>query len=282
MTQESIEQVVKDLVAASSKNVTLEKVEGGWEISIGVIVSDKEFYCCFSVPTNSDERSVREGILCWLREDEVSTQHMISSVNDGSAEELRERLRLNVIPSGDDKKHPFGELSRPYLDVRVEVVLDYDNAIAHVGEKLLQVLKMSADEVFDLATENTKRCNPVSAIRMTDIMRKSGVGVDDCDGLLEMYVLKDEQCTFGATSLYTFSGLVELSVEARCNLFLLPSSRWELIAVPDTGDLDIEALKRTVYEVNRTQVAPRDFLSDSVYYYDAEKNSVLSLGGFSA
>lgn len=41
-----------------------------------------------------------------------------------------------------------------------------------------------------------------------------------------------------------------------------------LLIVPDNGDMQAKELENMVKEVNATQVAPADLLSDKVQYYD--------------
>ena len=53
--------------------------------------------------------------------------------------------------------------------------------------------------------------------------------------------------------------------------YILPSSIHEVILIPDDGDMDVEFLLSMVVSVNKDGVLPEDKLTDSVYYYDAEK-----------
>lgn len=52
------------------------------------------------------------------------------------------------------------------------------------------------------------------------------------------------------------------------NFYVLPSSIHEVLIVPDNGDMQAKELESMVKEVNATQVAPADLLSDKVQYYD--------------
>ena len=44
-----------------------------------------------------------------------------------------------------------------------------------------------------------------------------------------------------------------------------------LIVVPDDGSLDHKELKEMVNEINLTQVAPEERLTDEVYHYDTKE-----------
>ena len=61
----------------------------------------------------------------------------------------------------------------------------------------------------------------------------------------------------------------------RSNLYIIPSSIHEVILLPDSGkEPDATALKEMIREVNSTQVAPEEILSDNLYYYDATDKRV--------
>ncbi len=58
------------------------------------------------------------------------------------------------------------------------------------------------------------------------------------------------------------------------DFYILPSSIHEILLVKDNGQFDRAALEQMVREVNATQVAPEDKLTDSVYHYDSNKENV--------
>ena len=54
------------------------------------------------------------------------------------------------------------------------------------------------------------------------------------------------------------------------DFYILPSSIHEVLIVPDNGEMGLKDLEAMVKEVNATQVAPADKLTDSVYHYDSQ------------
>ena len=54
--------------------------------------------------------------------------------------------------------------------------------------------------------------------------------------------------------------------------YVLPSSIHETLIVPDTGLHDVNELEAMVKEVNETQVAPDEILSDKVQHYDSKEH----------
>lgn len=53
-----------------------------------------------------------------------------------------------------------------------------------------------------------------------------------------------------------------------------------LLVVPDDGNISFRELKDMVKEVNRTQVAPEDLLTDQVYHYDTADRIFEKAGTF--
>ena len=58
------------------------------------------------------------------------------------------------------------------------------------------------------------------------------------------------------------------------NLYVLPSSRHEVLLMKEDPLFTLKDLKEVVHEVNRTEVAMEDRLSDNVYYYDAAERKL--------
>ena len=69
------------------------------------------------------------------------------------------------------------------------------------------------------------------------------------------------------------NALEELSETIGSDLYILPSSVHECIAV-STELGDPETLAEMVQEVNGSQVAPEEQLSDHVYHYDANTKEI--------
>ena len=84
-----------------------------------------------------------------------------------------------------------------------------------------------------------------------------------------MYVITNESKLFGAASMLYEEPLHELAEKIGSDLYILPSSIHEVIAVSaDFGSPDEWA--EMVYEINMDQVDINDRLSNQVYCYDKD------------
>ena len=88
------------------------------------------------------------------------------------------------------------------------------------------------------------------------------------------YVVSNELKVDGAVAIASKTALEQVHEVVGENYYILPSSRHEILAVPESMVSDPEDLRQMVCEVNATQVEAKDLLSDNVYYYDAQKKHV--------
>lgn len=82
-----------------------------------------------------------------------------------------------------------------------------------------------------------------------------------------MWILTNKERLNGCTALLYEDEIHKLSEKLECDLYLLPSSRHEIIAVPSKIATP-EYLTEMVQEVNESVVDEKDYLSDSVYHYN--------------
>ena len=137
-------------------------------------------------------------------------------------------------------------------------------------------------ELLSLAQKNTPRLFPWICGSLRDIMsgmteQKGGREREEdpedsfWDGI-PMKVLTNEKRTQGAACMLYPGVLAGLAEKEGRSFYILPSSVHEVILMADMGAGEAEGFKRMIVEINATQVAPEEVLSDSLYYYDfAEK-----------
>ena len=102
----------------------------------------------------------------------------------------------------------------------------------------------------------------------------STIGADDPgdDGL---YVVSNRAFTFGAAALFYPDMLDTVKKKVGSNYYVLPSSKHEMLVMKKKKGSDPNEYAKMVREINRTQVAPEDRLSDHVYYCHVKKGERL-------
>lgn len=89
-----------------------------------------------------------------------------------------------------------------------------------------------------------------------------------------MYLLSNTSRCMGAICMMYPSTLKEAAAHLQSNLFILPSSIHECILVPESHSFPKEELEDMVININSTQLEPQEVLSNHVYYYDWDKDSL--------
>ena len=153
-----------------------------------------------------------------------------------------------------------------------------------VNNDLAEKEGLAENDLYNAASKNTKELFPVSIKNMNEVIGEmifSESGIDEemqkefSEVMQEtpdencMYVITNESKLFGAASMLYEEPIHKLAEQVGGDLYILPSSVHEVIAVPaDFGSP--EELAEMVYEVNVEQVDINDRLSNQVYHYDKD------------
>lgn len=139
----------------------------------------------------------------------------------------------------------------------------------------LDMWGISAEQLGAVADENTPKLLPAEIGSMYEVM-KSILGYEMEEDFKEypMYVATNSYKTFGAAVLCYPNAIKDFAEQLESDLFILPSSTHEVIIVLPKDDDSSEALKEMVCEVNSTMLQSEEILSDSVYYYSRETDTL--------
>ena len=153
-----------------------------------------------------------------------------------------------------------------------------------VDSRLAKKEGLTENDLYNAARKNTKELLPVSVRNMNEIISEIIFGDSELSGEMEeefkevmmetqdersMYVITNESKLYGAASILYEEPLHELAEKFGSDLYILPSSVHEVIAVSaDMGSPD--DLAEMVYEINMEQVDIDDRLSNQVYCYDKD------------
>lgn len=143
---------------------------------------------------------------------------------------------------------------------------------------------LTENDLYNAARKNTKELLPVSVRNMNEIISEIIFGENELEDEMDkefkkvmmetpnehsMYVITNESKLYGAASILYEGPLHELAEKFGSDLYILPSSVHEVIAVSaDMGSPD--DLAEMVYEINMEQVDIDDRLSNQVYCYDKD------------
>ncbi len=145
-----------------------------------------------------------------------------------------------------------------------------------VTNDMIDRMGVSHEQLKADALENAPEIRPAVIQGMTEIMKEMmapelfelfGIpdGADE-----QMYVASVPDRNSGAGIIAYQDFMDQAAEKLGGDFFILPSSIHEIILIPDNGEMDSEALKDMVKEVNATEVSPEEKLTDNVYHYDSK------------
>ena len=149
------------------------------------------------------------------------------------------------------------------------------NATILIHNHHLQFWGVTRDDLYALALLNTPKLLKYDLRNMSDILKELLVE-SDCDNLSSkeaacpMYVLSN-QCKLNGSVCILYQNLLkDFAQRLDSDLYILPSSVHEVLIIPACENDSYHALSDMVKEVNATQLAREEILSDHVYYFSRE------------
>lgn len=198
-----------------------------------------------------------------------------------TAEWAYERLYLSVINA---EKNEELLNSVPYRKIEdlaciAKFRLDAESSVL-VNEDLCRKLRMTSEEVLAIAernmVKNSYQCEPLD-LEIKRILKEQGVSDREIEeGMMKtqssmMYVASTANHMEGAAVIASREAMRDFYAKLGEPFYILPSSRHEVILLPDRCGLETADLAEMVKDVNRQVVDEKDVLSDHVYHFDGRQ-----------
>ena len=206
-------------------------------------------------------------------------------VGDVNLESAKDNIVFQVINTLQNEEMLRDMPHREFQDLSIIyrwVVKVDENGIqsSAIRNNLAEQLGMNEEQLFKCAVENTRRIFPPTVKSMNDVIREmfisDGMPAEVADMMIGempedkmMWVISNDRGINGAGSMLYEDNLHKLAMKLETDLYILPSSVHECIAV-STNVGDPYELAEMVSEINMGQVALEDRLSNQVYHYDKD------------
>lgn len=151
------------------------------------------------------------------------------------------------------------------LVIAFRVVVDNDSSGLStylVKTEMLDHAGITEQELYDAAMENIQGKGETHDLRSVMF----GFGDQMFDNDPDIVYITNSNKTYGASMIFDKAVRDKLD-RLFGEYYLLPSSLHEMLAV-SKNKMDVDDLLNMVREINATEVAPSDFLSDDVYVYE--------------
>ncbi len=190
----------------------------------------------------------------------------------------RSRIMIRLLNPEKNKGYLGDKVTIPFVDL-VEMFYisvktdDGGIASAPVTKELAALWEKTPEDIFVAASANMKP----EIISMFDILvemyKRRGVYLseDDLDGLrattneMPQYVISNTERLNGAGCLHP---MISSLKERFGKFYVLPSSIHEIIVMPAENVTEDMPLNQMIAEINATEVAPEEVLSDHAYYFN--------------
>ena len=155
------------------------------------------------------------------------------------------------------------------------------NATILILNSHMELWNISLDTLFQLARENSPRILPARLENLNTLLEEympvqfySSLIHED-DPLYPMFVLTNREGLFGAACMLYDQLIHSYAEKFQSDFYILPSSIHEVILIPSHENEYMDLFADMVREVNQTQVAADEILTDHAYYYSREKDTIL-------
>lgn len=153
---------------------------------------------------------------------------------------------------------------REYLDFMVLYTVSVGSCSTKLTSDFISVLGITVEELEDAAKKNWVR-ERYEVQSISEALSELGLPIHDKENDVPMYVMTNRKMMYGAAIILYEQYLDELAQELGKDLYIIPSSIHEVLAVPAMGCK--EPLDAMIQEVNATEAHAEENLSDHVYIY---------------
>lgn len=225
-------------------------------------------------------KGVTDGILEWYNRTREIPKPVLEAEYLEDYGKMQTRIVYRLI-NGEKNKMMLEKVPhRTYLDLDIVFyvlfsVEKYSAISMLVTNEHLNLWGITEEELICTAGKNTPCLLPAEIQDIQDAVQELFPKNQKNEGFAGfMYVLTNEQRSYGAATIL-YPGLLELiGSEWKENFYILPSSIHEVLLVPESKSPGIQEMRDAVYSINRTEVSGEEFLSDTVYYYNCRKKEL--------
>lgn len=199
-------------------------------------------------------------------------------------EQMKDKLAMEVVAADRNAdllaKVPHQEMEDMAVVYRFVMESDENGrASILVSNDLLDKMGVTPEQLHADALENAPELRPAVIKGMSEVMMDMmGEDAHEMFGIEEfpqdemMYVATVPDKISGAGVIAYQEFMDQAAEKLGGDFYILPSSIHEVLLVKDDGAVNFNDLKSMVEDVNATQVAPEEKLTDSVYHYDSKEH----------
>lgn len=174
---------------------------------------------------------------------------------------------------------------REFLDLSVVYkYLPHDGTPIFINNALCKDIGLNEKELYQLAKKNTRKIYDFKCEDYYKFLKKALSKVKMPEEFFELRFGEIKNCNLGylllaKENLYGTAGLLyddileELSEKLKGDFYIVPMSIHECV-IHDAASNNAKFLKNLILNQNEEDVLIKDFLSNSIYFYSAERKKI--------
>lgn len=188
---------------------------------------------------------------------------------------VKDQLVIQVIPTEPNAEKLATVPHKTIEDIAVVYRIDVSDSRHHdasvlITNQMLDQFGITPEQLHQDAVASQMEHRAPTLKNMSDMMAEMSGGMMDMPES-PMWVATVEGGLHGAAVVQLPEFMDQAAEKLGGDFFVLPSSIHECLFIKDDGEFQREQLEDMVQNVNATEVSAADFLSDSVYHYDADE-----------
>lgn len=221
----------------------------------------------------------------------------LDSAKDYGKENLQEKLQedriyYQLVNTEQNREFLNNKPNREYMDMSImyRYMIGKNPETGTISSvpitsQLAKEKGLTEERLYELAHQNTKELFPlrVSGLKelMANLMKKDGMEDDMVEAMLQgeefdspLYVISNDEGVIGASAVLYDNAMQPLAEKLGSDLYVMPASIHEMIAVPVSSGVAPEELAEMVQQINEKEVSLEDRLSNNVYLYDKDSREL--------
>ena len=229
-------------------------------------------YAC----TGNIEESKNTVLEIYKRRDDV-----LADWNGFGWEQVKPYVRIRLVRMEGNEEYLKDRPYKKVLDLAIIFVVLLNEKEGEIAAQIswtqTETWGIDGEELYRTAMDNLKKeefaITNMASLFPAELAEELEMGID-------MYIFSTKKRIQGARAILRVDMLKTFADKKGCNLFILPSSVHEVLLICEEKYMCVAGLKAIVSSVNGDSdvIAAEEVLSDSVYYYDREKEEIRIAG----
>lgn len=203
----------------------------------------------------------------------------------------RDHIAFKLIHAESNRKLLADIPHKLFLDLAIVFYLymkhdKFGQVTALVFNEHMEAWGTDIKELYEIASQNTPLLLPAKITNLHDVMKElitnnlDHYHPDDLEELLDsddkdpLFVLSNSSGIDGSCCMIYRDELKRFAQTYACDVIILPSSIHEVLLMPNTTNISYKELGIMVTQINQTEVPKEDQLSNQVYIYSLEDDSI--------